>query len=149
MELLTERHVDEIAGVLSCYDRILMQGILPGLCYAEAMTAYLKARQVRIFDYSRFAQPLRDALRENAERLAAEQRLVFSSDPREELPPTLQHRAVAAGAGDPSSRMRACDRKRIVRPLAILGHSHVDGLQADQRLQRDGARGTRLPRLLD
>ena len=36
------------------------------------MTAYLKARQIRIFDYPRFAQPLRDALRENAERLAAE-----------------------------------------------------------------------------
>src|SRR6516165_97503 len=36
------------------------------------MTAYLKARQIRIFDYPRFAQPLRDALRENAQRLAAE-----------------------------------------------------------------------------
>ncbi len=72
MELLTERHADEIAGVLSCYDRILIQGTLPGLCYAEGMTAYLKARQIRIFDYAQFAQPLRDALRENAERLAAE-----------------------------------------------------------------------------
>ena len=72
MELLTERHTDEIAGVLSCYDRILIQGTLPGLCYAEGMTAYLKARQIRIFDYAQFAQPLRDALRENAERLAAE-----------------------------------------------------------------------------
>jgi len=72
MELLTERHADEIAGVLSCYDRILIQGTLPGLCYAEGMTAYLKARQILIFDYPRFAQPLRDALRENAERLAAE-----------------------------------------------------------------------------
>ena len=40
MELLTERHADEIAGVLSCYDRILIQGALPGLCYAEGMTAY-------------------------------------------------------------------------------------------------------------
>jgi hypothetical protein len=72
MELLTERHADEIAGVLSCYDRILIQGILPGLCYADGMTGYLKARQIRVFDYAQFAQPLRDALRENAERLAAE-----------------------------------------------------------------------------
>src|SRR6201988_3782230 len=72
MELLTERHADEIAGVLSCYDRILIQGTLPGLGYAEGMTPYLKARQIRIFDYPRFAQPLRDALRENAERLGAE-----------------------------------------------------------------------------
>ena len=72
MELLTERHAEEIAGVLSCYDRLLIQGTLPGLCYAEGMTAYLKARQIRIFDYPRFAQPLRQALRQNAERLAAE-----------------------------------------------------------------------------
>jgi hypothetical protein len=72
MELLTERHADEIAGVLSCYDRLLIQGTLPGLCYAQGMTAYLKARPIRIFDYAQFAQPLRDALRENAQRLAAE-----------------------------------------------------------------------------
>lgn len=72
MELLTERHAEEIAGVLSCYDRILIQGTLPGLCYAQGMTAYLKAQHIRIFDYPRWAQPLREALRENAERLAAE-----------------------------------------------------------------------------
>ena len=71
MELLTERHADEIAGVLSCYDRILIQGTLPGLCYAEGMTAYLKARQIRIFDYAHFAQPLRDALRDPDGRVRA------------------------------------------------------------------------------
>ena len=73
--LFTERHKEEIAGVISCYDRILIQGTLPGLCYAQGMTSYLYARQIRIFDYPRFAQPLRDALRENAERFAAENRL--------------------------------------------------------------------------
>jgi hypothetical protein len=56
----------------SRYDCILIQGTLPGLCYAEGMTAYLKARQILIFDYPRFAPPLRDALRENAERVAAQ-----------------------------------------------------------------------------
>jgi len=72
MELLTDRHAEEIAGVLSCYDRILIQGTLPGLCYAQGMTAYLKAEHIRIFDYPGWAQPLREALRENAERLAQE-----------------------------------------------------------------------------
>ena len=70
--LFTERHKEEIAGVISCYDRMLIQGTLPGLCYAQGMTSYLYARQIRIFDYPRFAQALRDTLRENAERLAAE-----------------------------------------------------------------------------
>jgi len=77
LTLLTERHSEEIAGVISCFDRILIQGTLPGLCYAEGMTSYLYARKVRIFDYPLFAQPLRDALRENAERVAAENGLTI------------------------------------------------------------------------
>src|SRR5450755_2695952 len=36
------------------------------------MTNYLYARKIRIFDYPQFAQPLRDGLREHAERVAAE-----------------------------------------------------------------------------
>src|SRR5438477_4009450 len=75
LTLLTERHHHQIAGVISCYDRILIQGTLPGLCYAEGMISYLYSRQIRIFDYPRFAQPLRDQLRENAERLAVENSL--------------------------------------------------------------------------
>jgi hypothetical protein len=75
LQLLTERRSEEVAGVLSCYDRLLIQGTLPGLCYAEGMTGYLYAHQVRIFDYALWAQPLRETLRENAERLAAENHL--------------------------------------------------------------------------
>src|ERR1700736_2970925 len=54
--LLTERHKDQIAGVLSCYERILVFGTLPTLCFAEGMTSYLYAHKVRIFDYPRSAQ---------------------------------------------------------------------------------------------
>ena len=72
LKLLTERHANQIAGVLACYDRILVFGTLPNICFAEGMTSYLYAHKVRIFDYPRFAQPFREQLRENAERLAAE-----------------------------------------------------------------------------
>ncbi len=72
IELLTERHKDQIAGVLGCWDRVLIFGTLPKICYAEGMTSYLYARQVRIFDYPRFAEPFREQLRENAERLAGD-----------------------------------------------------------------------------
>lgn len=71
VELLTERHKEQIAGVLSCWDRVLIFGTLPKVCYAEGMTSYLYEKHVRIFDYPRFAEPFRDQLRENAERLAA------------------------------------------------------------------------------
>jgi hypothetical protein len=72
IELLTERHAAQIEGVLSCWDRMLVFGTLPKICYAEGMTSYLFANKVRIFDYPRFAEPFRNQLRENAERLAAE-----------------------------------------------------------------------------
>jgi hypothetical protein len=75
LQLLTERRSDQIAGVLSCYDRMLIQGTLPGLCFAEGMTGYLYAHHIRVFDYVEWAQPLRETLRENAERLAAENAL--------------------------------------------------------------------------
>jgi hypothetical protein len=71
VELLTERLKEQIAGVLGCWDRVLIFGTLPGICYAEGMTSYLYGKQVRIFDYPKFAEPFRDRLRENAERLAA------------------------------------------------------------------------------
>jgi hypothetical protein len=72
MPLLTERYADKISNVLSCYDRILIQGTLPGLCYAKGMTNYLNFNHIRIFDYPRWAEPLREQIRENAERLATQ-----------------------------------------------------------------------------
>jgi hypothetical protein len=35
---LVERYDDRIAGVLSCYDRVVVTGTLPTVCYAEGMT---------------------------------------------------------------------------------------------------------------
>ena len=50
----------------------MLFGTLPKVCYAKGMTSYLYERKIRIFDYPKFAEPFRDALRGNAERLAAE-----------------------------------------------------------------------------
>src|SRR5207253_8888 len=68
---LTERYRERLAGVLSCYDRIIVTGTLPGACYAKGMTGFLSARQIRIFDYPRFAEPLRNRVRERAAELAS------------------------------------------------------------------------------
>ena len=72
VELLTERHAEQIAGVLGCWDRVLIFGTLPGVCYAAGMTSFLYARNIRIFDYAKFAEPYRNRIRENAEQMAAE-----------------------------------------------------------------------------
>jgi hypothetical protein len=38
---LTDRYDDRIAGILSCYDRLLITGTVPVICYAEGMTRFL------------------------------------------------------------------------------------------------------------
>ncbi len=72
-EMLTDRYEERLAGVLSCYDQIMITGTLPGACYAAGMTSFLNARHIRIFDYPRFAEPLRERIREGAQVLAVEQ----------------------------------------------------------------------------
>jgi hypothetical protein len=69
---LPERYGEQIAGVLSCYDRLVITGTLPGICYADGMTRFLHASGIRIFDYPQFALKLRDRVRERAASLAAE-----------------------------------------------------------------------------
>lgn len=69
---LLERYDDRISGVLSCYDRVVITGTLPTVCYAEGMTKFLNAIHVRIFDYARFAESLREVVREKAAALAAQ-----------------------------------------------------------------------------
>src|SRR5208282_1014188 len=48
---LTERYDDRIAGVLSCYDRVVVTGTLPTICYADGMSRFLYAAGIKIFEY--------------------------------------------------------------------------------------------------
>ena len=72
MPSLVARYQDKIAGVLGCFDRVVLYGTLPGLCFADGMAAFLRARNIRIFDYPRWAEPLREQIRKNAESVAKE-----------------------------------------------------------------------------
>jgi hypothetical protein len=78
MKLIPETHADHIRGVLSCYDRIILQGALPPFCYADGMTSYLYQQKIRIFDYKeQFAQPLRDEIIHNAGQIARDNGLTI------------------------------------------------------------------------
>lgn len=70
MELLTKRYDEKITGTLSCYDRIVVKGTLPTICYPEGMTRYLAKKNIRVFDYAKFADPFREKIRMTAEQLA-------------------------------------------------------------------------------
>lgn len=75
MALLAERFAAQIRGVISCFDRIVITGTLPGVCYPDGMASFLRSHNVRIFDYPSFVEPLRDTIRANAESIAKEQGL--------------------------------------------------------------------------
>ncbi|MEO5353089.1 MAG: hypothetical protein H7835_07755, partial [Magnetococcus sp. XQGC-1] len=68
-----KRHADKILGVISCFDRILVTGTFPQICHAKAMASHLTSEDVRLFDYPLWAEPLRELIRANAEKMAAAQ----------------------------------------------------------------------------
>jgi len=112
---LVERYDDRIAGVLSCYDRVVVTGTLPTVCYADGMTRFLYANQIRIFDYPAFARTLRDQVREVAAALAAEAGIaiehVTKSHVRQEaiVAKGLEQRGEHPGLVHVISAMEACD----------------------------------------
>ena len=72
MKLLTTTYKEKIAGVLSCLDRVIITGTIPGICYSQGMTSYLYSKGIRIFDYTKYVEPLRNEIRANAEQIAKE-----------------------------------------------------------------------------
>lgn len=71
-KLLTKKYANDLHGVLNCYDRIIITGHVQQWCYAQGMTSYLYQQEIRIFDYTKFVQPLRDVVRVNMEAIAKE-----------------------------------------------------------------------------
>jgi hypothetical protein len=112
---LTERYDDRIAGVLSCYDRVVITGTLPTVCYAAGMTRFLYASGIRIFDYPLFAQTLRERVRDGAANLAAEAGVtiehIAKSHIRKEavVQRVLERRGDHPGLVHVISAMEACD----------------------------------------
>jgi hypothetical protein len=70
--LITEQYKEQIRGILSCYDRVIIRGTIPVWCFADGMTSVLYSKHIQIFDYPDFALKLRDAIRQNTERIAEE-----------------------------------------------------------------------------
>ena len=67
---LVERYAKEIAGVLGCFDRLVVTGTLMEIAHPEAMDAFLHREGFRAFDIGLFADPLRQRIRDNAVELA-------------------------------------------------------------------------------
>lgn len=100
MTTLAERHADRIRGVLSCFDRVIITGTLPEICHAEAMASHLRAQRIRLFDFTRWAGPLRDLIRANAERLAQENGLEIEFIRRNDFRKEERVKAIVARRGE-------------------------------------------------
>ena len=115
---LVNRYAVNMHGVLSCYDRILIMGTLPGACYADGMSSFLYSRGIRIFDYARFAEPLRDRVRSRAQEVCSAAGLeiehVSKSHIRKEelVQRVLASRGDAPGLVHVLSAMEACPSYR-------------------------------------
>lgn len=104
----------ESAGVLSCFDRIIIVGTLPGACYAQGMTSFLYQQNSRIFAYAKFAEPLRNRVRERAHQACVDAGIeiehVSKSHIRKEelVARVLATRGDAPGVVHVISAMEAC-----------------------------------------
>jgi hypothetical protein len=112
---LEERYSERIAGVLNCYDRVVITGTLPTVCYAGGMTGFLRARGIRIFDYPAFASTLRDQVRAAATSVAEAAGVtiehIAKSHIRKEsvVAKVLEQRGDHPGLVHVISAMEACD----------------------------------------
>jgi len=119
MAHILERYGDLIKGVIGCYDRVVITGTLPGICYADGMTSLLNSRAVRIFDYTKWAEPLREIIRNNAEAIAASNglqmefvRKVRGFRKEERVKKILEQRGEHPGLVHILSAMEACSSYR-------------------------------------
>ncbi len=114
MELLTSTYKERISGVLSCFDRLIITGTLPQICYAQGMTFYLCGQGERIFDYPKFAEPFKNQLRANAQQIAKDNNIeiefVAKSHIRKEdlVKKVLDKKGIHTGLGHIISAMEAC-----------------------------------------
>ena len=70
---LLERYSTNVVGVLSCFDRIVVTGTVPGWCHSRGMERHLASQGIMFFDYAKaFAEPLRDEIRANAEQVSSD-----------------------------------------------------------------------------
>ena len=77
MKLLTETFAKEISFTLGCYDRIIIKGTIPEICHCQGMTSFMLRNKLRIFDYAKYVEQYKETLRQNAEKIAAENSLVI------------------------------------------------------------------------
>lgn len=66
-----QKYEGSIAGVLNCFDRVLLKGHLP-ISWPEGMESFLRREHVLVKDFKRYVTKVSDRVVEHAQTLAAE-----------------------------------------------------------------------------
>lgn len=64
MQEFIAKHKEEMAGVLSGFDRLVFRGTLRSISYVEGMMSYLWAQQVRLMEFGRHVQQVSERLKQ-------------------------------------------------------------------------------------
>jgi hypothetical protein len=65
---LVDRHAADIRGVLSCYDRVIIQGAAGTWGYADGMTRFFHQNHLKIFDFAAVFTPIYENIIKTAMR---------------------------------------------------------------------------------
>lgn len=68
--LITEKYKTNIKGVISCYDRVILQASLSQWSYAQAMAVWMVHNNILIKDYTKFASTIRNKIVEHISSVA-------------------------------------------------------------------------------
>ncbi len=64
MNPFISRHAQKIAGVLHCWDRVIISGTIPEIGYRDAMTSFPRSRNILLFNYAEWTKPLAERIRQ-------------------------------------------------------------------------------------
>ena len=73
MKEFLDKHTDNIAGVLNCFDRIIFKGYLP-ISWPEGMESFLRREKVLIKDFKRYVTKVSQRVVEHAQQTAAKEK---------------------------------------------------------------------------
>lgn len=79
-----QKYNDIIQGTLSCYDRMIISGTMPGWRYPGAMKSFLLKKKLKFVDYPKFAKTIGEKIRSQMESISkkSEVPIVYIKSPR-------------------------------------------------------------------
>ena len=116
---ITSRYAEDIAGVLNCFDRVVLFGTYLPICHPDAMSWQLHESNINLIDYEKkFANKLRLQIRSRINTVADKEHIqiqhVCASQRKETLvSDILAHRGDAPGIVCILSAMEKCSCYKV------------------------------------